>query len=204
MSEDGIMSYIEIPKIQVYLPIYHGTEEEIMKKGVGHIPNSSLPVGGEGSHCILTGHTGLIRAKIFTRLNELEVGDYFYLYTLEEKLKYQINQIKVVLPNEVSDLQIVEKKDLVTLVTCTPYGINTHRLLVQGERTNEEESSNALRQEDKKDKEDREEKLNLEDNKKETKYYLIGILYGSILFFIIVLCCILFRFIVKYIRKMKK
>lgn len=198
LFENGVMSYIEIPNIQVYLPIYHGTEEEIMKKGVGHIPNSSLPIGGDGTHCILTGHTGLLRAKIFTRLNELEVGDYFYLYTLEEKLSYQVNQIKVVLPNELDDLQIVEKKDLVTLVTCTPYGINTHRLLVQGERRKEEESSNSSHEEDGK------EKLKVEENRKETEYYLIGILYGLILFFILVLCCILFHFIVKYIRKMKK
>lgn len=138
LSNNGIMSYIEIPKISSILPIYHGTADEVMKKGVGHLENTSLPIGGKSTHCVLTGHTGLLRAEIFTRLSELEVNDYFYINTLGKKLVYQIYQVKVVLPTETKDLEIVEEKDLVTLVTCTPYGVNTHRLLVQGERVEEE------------------------------------------------------------------
>lgn len=136
LSKNGIMSYIEIPKISVYLPIYHGTKNEEMKKGVGHIEKTSLPIGGKSTHCVLTGHTGLIRTKIFTRLNELNLKDEVYIYTLDIKLKYKVYEIKIVLPTEVKDLQIQENKDLLTLVTCTPYGINTHRLLVKCERVN--------------------------------------------------------------------
>lgn len=137
LSKNGIMAYLEIPKISVKLPIYHGTADDVMKKGVGHLENTSLPIGGESTHCVLTGHTGLIRTEIFTRLDELEINDYFYLNILEEKLTYQVFQIKVVLPTETKDLEVIEGKDLVTLITCTPYGINTHRLLVQGKRVTE-------------------------------------------------------------------
>lgn len=141
LNQDGMMSYIEIPKISAVLPIYHGTEEEILKKGVGHLENSSLPIGGKNTHCVLTGHTGLLRAEIFTKLTQLEIDDYFYLNTLGEKLIYQVDQIKVVLPTETENLKIKEGEDLVTLVTCTPYGVNTHRLLVQGERVERDENT---------------------------------------------------------------
>lgn len=137
LSKNGIMAYLEIPKISAKLPIYHGTADDVMKKGVGHLENTSLPIGGESTHCVLTGHTGLIRTEIFTRLDELEINDYFYLNILEEKLTYQVFQIKVVLPTETKDLEVIEGKDFVTLITCTPYGINTHRLLVQGKRVTE-------------------------------------------------------------------
>lgn len=134
ITDDGVMSYIKIPKISVYLPIYHGTQDKDMKKGVGHLENTSLPVGGNSSHCVLTGHTGLVKTEIFTRLDELKIEDEIYINTLDRILKYSVYQTKVVLPTETQDLKIQEGRDLVTLVTCTPYGVNTHRLLVQCER----------------------------------------------------------------------
>lgn len=144
LSPNGIMSYLEIPKISAKLPIYHGTADDVMKKGVGHLQNTSLPIGGESTHCALTGHTGLVRAEIFTKLDELEINDYFYLTTLEERLVYQVFQIKVVLPTETQDLEIKKGEDLVTLITCTPYGVNTHRLLVQGKRVQENQEETSL------------------------------------------------------------
>lgn len=135
VDASGIMTYIEIPKIGVYLPVYHGTDAETLEKGVGHLEGSSLPVGKEGTHCILSGHTGLNRAKIFTDLPDLEIGDLFFLHTLGKTLAYQVDQMLVVEPDNISALQIESGKDYVTLVTCTPYGVNTHRLLVRGVRT---------------------------------------------------------------------
>lgn len=128
------MGYVIIPKISVNLPIYHYDSEEVLSVGVGHMEYSSLPVGGESTHCVLSGHTGLPTAKIFTDLEKLEVGDRFYIKALNETLCYEVDQIKVVLPNDARDLQIEPGRDLVTLLTCTPYGLNTHRLLVRGTR----------------------------------------------------------------------
>lgn len=130
----GVMSYITIEKIGVELPIYHGTSEGVLAAAVGHIEGSSLPVGGESTHCVLSGHRGLPSARLFTDLDELEVGDTFVLQTLDETLTYEVDQISIVLPSELDELQIVEGQDLCTLVTCTPYGINSHRLLVRGHR----------------------------------------------------------------------
>ena len=129
------IGYLEIPKIGVYLPIYHGTDETVMERGIGHLPETSLPVGGVSTHCVLSGHSGLPSAKILTRLDEMETGDLFYIHVLDETLAYEVDQIKTVLPEETQDIQIVEGKDYVTILTCVPYGINTHRLLVRGERT---------------------------------------------------------------------
>ena len=131
----GVMGYIDIDKIGVELPIYHGTDPGVLQVGVGHIEGTSLPVGGESTHCVLSGHRGLPSAKLFTELDELAVGDTFTITVLDRVITYQVDQIKTVLPDEVSDLQIEEGKDYCTLVTCTPYGINTHRLLVRGVRT---------------------------------------------------------------------
>lgn len=140
LNVGDVIGYIEIPKINVNLPIYHGTEETVLQKGVGHLETSSLPVGGESTHAVLTGHRGLPTSTLFTDLDKLEEGDIFYINVLNETLTYKVNQIKVVLPDETSDLQIVQGKDYVTLVTCTPYMINSHRLLVRGERTDAEYS----------------------------------------------------------------
>ena len=127
--------YITIPKIDVNLPIYNGTSQDVLSKGVGHMEQSSYPLGGVSTHCVLTGHRGLPSAVLFTDLDKLEIGDEFYLHVLDEILAYKVDQIKVVEPNESGDLEIIDGKDYCTLVTCTPYAINSHRLLVRGERT---------------------------------------------------------------------
>lgn len=138
----GIMGYIEIPEINVSLPIYHGTEDAILQVAVGHLEWSSLPVGGMSTHCVLSGHRGLPSAKLFTNLDKLQEGDTFVLRVLDEVLTYEVDQILIVEPQEINALQIEKGKDYCTLVTCTPYGINTHRLLVRGHRIeNPEESS---------------------------------------------------------------
>lgn len=134
ISNSGIMGYIEIPVINVKLAIYHGTSEAVLSSGVGHIPGSSLPVGGESTHCVVSGHRGLPSAKLFSNLDELVIGDIFTLYTLEEMLTYEVDKIQIVLPEETDGLAVKKGKDYCTLVTCTPYGINTHRLLVRGHR----------------------------------------------------------------------
>ena len=130
----GIMGYVVIPKINVRLPIYHGTDPAVLEIAIGHIAGSSLPVGGESTHCVLSGHRGLPSAKLFTDIDQLKEGDQFMLEVLGDTLTYEVDQIKVVLPDELEDIEIEEGKDLCTLVTCTPYGVNTHRLLVRGHR----------------------------------------------------------------------
>lgn len=129
------LGYITIPKIDVNFPIYNGTSQDVLSKGVGHMEQSSYPLGGVSTHCVLTGHRGLPSAVLFTDLDKLEIGDEFYLHVLDEILAYKVDQIKVVEPNESGDLEIIDGKDYCTLVTCTPYAINSHRLLVRGERT---------------------------------------------------------------------
>lgn len=145
VSGTGIMSYIEIPKIKCSLPIYHGTDEGVLQIAVGHIEGSSLPVGGLNTHCVLSGHRGLPSAKLFSNLDKLEEGDIFMIRTLDQTLTYEVDQIRIVLPDEVEDLKVEEGKDLCTLVTCTPYGINTHRLLVRGHRVANQEEAEAVR-----------------------------------------------------------
>ena len=140
IGTDGIMGYVEIPKISVNLPIYHGTGNDSLDRGVGHLLGSSLPVGGEDTHCILTGHSGLATQKMFTDLEQLEVTDVFYLNVLGEVLAYQVEEINTVLPHDTSLLGITSGEDYCTLVTCTPYGVNTHRLLVRGTRIPYEEA----------------------------------------------------------------
>lgn len=131
---DGVMGYIEIEKIDVHLPIYHGTSEEVLKKGVGHLEFTSLPVGGLNRHSVLSTHRGLPSSLLFTRLDELEIGDTFNIHLLNEVHCYQVDSIETILPEELSFLQLDPNQDLVTLLTCTPYGVNTHRLLVRGHR----------------------------------------------------------------------
>ncbi|WP_164174451.1 class C sortase [Ruminococcus flavefaciens] len=131
----GIMGYIDIDRINVELPIYHGISKELLQVGVGHLTGTSLPVGGESTHCVLSGHRGLPSAKLFTDLDELEIGDTFTITILDRRFTYEVDQIKTVLPEEFDDLRIADGKDYCTLLTCTPYGINTHRLLVRGVRT---------------------------------------------------------------------
>lgn len=144
ISGNGIMGYIEIPSISVELPIYHGTEETVLQVAVGHVEGSSLPVGGAGTHCVLSGHRGLPSARLFTDLDQLQEGDTFQLHVLDEVLTYEVDQINVVEPDDVSLLAISEEEDLCTLVTCTPYGVNSHRLLVRGHRIENPEAAGVL------------------------------------------------------------
>ena len=134
INGNGIMGYISIPKIGVEIPLYHGVSAEVLNVACGHLEGTSLPVGGKNTHCVLSAHRGLPHAKLFTDLDKLEVGDTFQITVLNRMLTYQVDQIKVVRPDEIDDIQLVDRKDLCTLLTCTPYGINSHRLLVRGVR----------------------------------------------------------------------
>lgn len=134
VSGNGIMGYLQVPKIHVQLPIYHGTADATLEIGVGHLLGSSLPIGGESSHCILSGHSGMASSKMLSDLDRMEIGDVFFLDVLGERLAYEVDQIKTVLPHDTTFLGIEPGKDLATLVTCTPFGVNTHRLLVRGSR----------------------------------------------------------------------
>lgn len=145
LSGDGIMGYVEIPAIGSELAVYHGTEEAVLQVGVGHLEWSSLPVGGENTHCVLSGHRGLPSAKLFSDLDQLREGDIFLLHILDETLTYEVDQILIVLPEETEALRIQEGTDLCTLVTCTPYGVNSHRLLVRGHRVENAAQSSTVR-----------------------------------------------------------
>lgn len=142
---NGVMGYIEIPEIGVSLPVYHGTDEAVLQIAIGHLEWTSLPVGGESTHCVVSGHTGLPSAKLFTNLSKLTEGDTFLFRILDETLTYEVDQILIVLPSETEALQIVEGQDLCTLVTCTPYGINSHRLLVRGHRVENSDVAQSIR-----------------------------------------------------------
>lgn len=146
LTVGGVMCYVDIPKINVYLPVQHGTGAETLEKSVGHVVGTSLPVGGESTHAVLSAHSGMASSKLFSDIDQLTEGDMFYIHVLGEVLAYKVDTINTVLPTDTSLLQIEEDKDLVTLVTCTPFGINTHRLLVRGHRvpyTPEQESAAA-------------------------------------------------------------
>ena len=140
VTGNGIMGYVNIPSLDIHLPIYHGTDSKTLEKGIGHLLGSSLPVGGDTTHSILTAHSGMASQKMFSDLPQLKIGDVFYLEVLGETLAYQVDQIKTVLPYDVTYLGIEEGRDLCTLVTCTPFGVNTHRLLVRGTRIPYEEA----------------------------------------------------------------
>ena len=135
---NGIMAYVEIPKIHVNLPIYHGTTTEVLEKGIGHLTGSSLPVGGVDNHAVLTGHSGVAGQRLFSDLDQLEIGDVFFIHVLNQQLAYEVSAIDTVLPEDTRLLTSVDGKDKCTLVTCTPFGVNTHRLLIQGERIESE------------------------------------------------------------------
>lgn len=145
MTGTGVMGYIEIQKINCLLPIYHSTEDAVLQIAIGHIEGSSLPVGGDSTHCILSGHRGLPSARLFSDIDQLLEGDTFVLRTLDETLTYQVDKIRIVLPYELDDLQIEPGRDLCTLVTCTPYGVNSHRLLVRGHRVENAPEAQRIR-----------------------------------------------------------
>ena len=134
VDDSGIMGYISIPKVHIKLPLYHGTDENVLQTAIGHIEGSSLPIGGKGTHCIVSGHRGLPSARLFTDVDRLKEGDTWTMTVLNETITYECDQIRIVEPEDLSELQIIEGEDLCTLVTCTPYGINTHRLLIRGHR----------------------------------------------------------------------
>lgn len=144
VSGNGIMGYVDIPCIKCTLPIYHGTDDSVLQIAAGHIDISSLPVGGETTHCVISGHRGLPSARLFTDLDKMTEGDVFMLKILDETLTYEVDQIRIVLPDEASSIEIAEGKDYCTLVTCTPYGVNTHRLLVRGHRIENLQNSSDI------------------------------------------------------------
>lgn len=183
VNEEGMMGYLEIPVIGVRLGIYHGTEENVLKNGVGHLKNTSLPIGGEGTHAVLSAHTGLPEKKLFTDLELMKKGDVFYIHVSGETLAYQTDVIKVVEPHDTGDLRIQEGKDYVTLVTCTPYGINSHRLLVRGRRISFIEKE-----------------MNKETKKRKGSQWLSQYFYGVATGFFII---VLFVGIYKVIRRRK-
>lgn len=162
-----VIGYVDIPKISVYLPIYHGVSENVLQSGVGHVENSSFPIGEIGTHTVLAGHTGLVRTKLFDDIDKLQLGDKFYIHVLDEKLTYQVDQIKVVKPEDTKYVAIEEDKEYVTLLTCVPYGINTHRLLVRGTRVEDAVEDTIENNE-----------INIEENIKQTtnKNIIIGII----------------------------
>lgn len=145
ISDDSIIGYIEIPSIDVTLPIYRGTSEEVLQVAIGHIEGSSLPVGGPSTHCVISGHRGLPSSRLFTDIDQLSEGDIFTLLVLDETLTYEVDQIRIVEPDDTSLLEIEEGEDLCTLVTCTPYGVNSHRLLVRGHRVENQKEAGILR-----------------------------------------------------------
>ena len=177
MAGSGIMGYIEIPKIQVNLPIYHGTETDTLERGIGHLLGSSLPIGGKSTHTILSGHSGMASQKMFTDLEQLAKGDVFYLRVLQETLAYQVSSIRTVLPHDTSLLSIEEGADLCTLITCTPYGVNSHRLLVTGSRIPYEEAETIQA-----DTQDAETTESTWEEK-----YMEGILYGILAALVLIL-----------------
>ena len=143
LAGNGIMGYVEIPAIDVLLPICHGVGEDSLERGAGHMPTTSLPIGGRGTHTVISAHSGMATARMFTDLEQLEAGDVFYLHVLNEALSYEVDQILVVKPYQIDALKIDREKDYVTLITCTPYGVNSHRLLVRGHRIEPEAEENA-------------------------------------------------------------
>lgn len=179
IAGDGIMGYVKIPKIGVQLPIYHGTDNDSLERGIGHLLGSSLPVGGDSTHTILTAHSGMASQKMFSDLPQLTIGDVFYLRILGETLAYQVDQINTVLPHDTTFLDIEQGEDLATLVTCTPFGVNTHRLLVRGKRIPYEEAKTIV-------------ETTQEEIAESTweQHYLKGILIGFVAVLVLVLVAV--------------
>lgn len=171
VTATGIMAYVEIPKIKVYLPIYHGTDSKTLEKGIGHLLGSSLPVGGDSTHTVLTGHSGMASQTMFTDLHQLNEGDLFYIHVLQETLAYEVISVNTVLPHETDLLEIRKQEDLASLVTCTPVGINTHRLIIRGARIPYEKAQD-IQQNPVSDPVEKENTASWQDQ------YVMGILFG--------------------------
>lgn len=195
LSVEGFMGYIDIPKINVFLPIYHGSDDYVLHNGVGHLEDTSLPIGGEGTHCVLTGHTGLPESMLFTDIDKLVEGDIFYIHVLDEVHAYKVDQIKVVEPYEVDDLTIVDGEDYLTLVTCTPYGINSHRLLVRGTRLPYNGSTTDNLTKEEKEQVEKFQPRTAHDNSKElfTKLIIYAVIAILLIVVIIVLIAVISR-----------
>lgn len=191
IAGDGIMGYVEIPKISVSLPIYHGSAVSALADGAGHMPQSSLPVGGTDTHTVVTAHTGMASAPMFTDLHQLEIGDLFILTVLGEKMIYQVDQIQTVLPEDVTGVRIQPGQDLATLLTCTPYGVNTHRLLVRGHRIYPSENADIYDQPK-------------AEGSHWMQQYLMGIVKGMWVVVIPFALCIVGMFIYKFTNRRKK
>lgn len=187
-TDDGVMAYINIPKIDINLPIYHGTDNEHMLRGVGHLVGTSFPVGGIDTHAVLSAHSGLSTAELFTNLADLKKGDLFYIHVLNDVLAYEVDKINVVKPDETNDLKIAPGKDYVTLVTCTPYGINSHRLLVRGHRV--EYDPNLEKQESKK-----------ANNDVWFEEYIKSIISGIGIIVLIIIFIVVFKRVKKVLRR---
>lgn len=190
LAGNGLMCYVEIPVIDVYLPVYHGDDPKALELGVEHLMGTSLPVGGEGTHAVLSAHTGLSSEKMFTDLESVEEGDVFYIHVLNQTLAYQVDQINIVLPDDVSNIQIYKGEDYVTLITCTPYAVNTHRLLVRGTRIPYEEAKTI----------EEEIAQTKEVTSQWESQYIKGIICGVVIFAFIVVIYV----VVKKIRKRRK
>lgn len=187
LNVDGVMGRITIPKIDVDLPIYHGTDTETLEKGVGHMESTSLPIGGEYRHAVLTGHRGLPSAELFTRLDELELGDQFYIHVLDTTLAYEVDQVLTVEPDELDQLVALPGEDYVTLVTCTPYGVNTHRLLVRGTRVPYVPEAEAQAAQT--------AAVQILGGETTTRYFLIGLMFGIGLLYLLVAALLAYRLV---------
>ena len=196
LAGNGIMGYVEIPAIDVLLPICHGGGEDSLERGAGHLPSTSLPIGGKGTHTVISAHSGMATARMFTDLEQLEAGDVFYLHVLAETLSYEVDQILVVKPYQIDALKIDREKDYVTLITCTPYGVNSHRLLVRGHRIKPEAEENASN-----------EIASLQAEPKQSTWmdkYWEGIRDGLILFLIVIPAWLAIMLLVKKRRGRKQ
>lgn len=180
LNINGIMGYIDIPKINVHIPIYHSSSKEVLEKGVGHLESTALPIGGESTHSILTGHRGLPNAKLFTDLDKLKIGDLFYIQVLDEVHAYKVDQIETIKPEELKKISVYKGKDYITLITCTPYGINTHRLLIRGIRTE------YIPEEREASKSGIIEIIDID------RYQIFGVLIGIVLLFVVLAAIIIF------------
>ena len=197
LAGNGIMGYIEIPAIDVLLPIYHGVGEDSLEHGAGHLPGTSLPIGGKGTHAVISAHTGMTTSRMFTDLEQLVAGDMFYIHVLDETLTYEVDQILVVKPYQIEALEIDAKQDYVTLVTCTPYGVNSHRLLVRGRRV--EAASNGFP--------NTSDVTAVEDTPKQSTWmfkYWEGIRNGLFIFLLIMTLLLVLTLLTKKLRKRKR
>lgn len=197
LAGNGIVGYIEIPAIDVLLPIYHGVGEDSLEHGAGHLPGTSLPIGGKGTHAVISAHTGMTTSRMFTDLEQLVAGDMFYIHVLDETLTYEVDQILVVKPYQIEALEIDAKQDYVTLVTCTPYGVNSHRLLVRGRRV--EAASNGFP--------NTSDVTAVEDTPKQSTWmvkYWEGIRNGLFIFLLIMTLLLVLTLLTKKLRKRKR